>query len=357
MNGNLKVRCSGGSHQSHQSHQSQRARHPHRSRWSVGAALLLAGALSSLAGSPATAADYPTKPIQVLIPFATGGATQALSERVGVEMGKELGQPLVGDYRGGAGGTIAAEAAARATPDGYTLFMGATGALAVAPAVSKVARYNAATDFQGVALIATTPYVLVINSKFPVRTLKELIEYARANPGKLNFASSGTGGADHIAGEILQKMANFSMTHVPYKGAGPYLQDLLAGRIDVAIISPIPIRAMIEAGRVRALGVTTPHRSQAPFLKDIPTIAEEGVTGYNITAWYGYLVPARTPADVVNRLAGAAAKAINLPANRDWLLSQGLSPGTLSPAEFTGFVAAESKKWGDFAKQLNIQVE
>ena len=321
------------------------------------AATLASAALTALTVQSARAQAYPTKPINVLIPFATGGATQALSERVGVEIGRELGQPLVGDYRGGAGGTIAAEAAARAAPDGYTLFMGATGALAVAPAVSKVARYNAATDYAGIALIATTPYVLVINSKFPMRNLKELIEYARANPGKLNFASSGMGGADHIAGEILQKMANFTMTHVPYKGAGPYLQDLLAGRIDVAIISPIPIRPMIEAGRVRALGVTTPQRSQAAFLKDIPTIAEEGVTGYNITAWYGYLAPAKTPQEIINRVAAAASKSINLPANREWLLSQGLSPGTLSPAEFGNFVAAEAKKWGDFAKQLNIQVE
>ena len=323
-------------------------------RWGVAA--VLAG--GSLCGVVAVhAAGYPERPIAVLIPFATGGATQALSERVGREMARDLGQPLVSDHRGGAGGTIAAEAAARAAPDGYTLFMGATGALAVAPAVMKSVRFNPATDFQAIALIATTPYVVAVNTKLPFRNMRELIDYGKANPGKLNFASSGTGGADHIAGEVLQKMAGFRMTHIPYKGAGPYLPDLVSGRIDVAIISPIPIKPFVDAGQVRLLAVTTAQRSPALSLKDVPTIAEQGTTGYNLLAWYGYLAPARTPPDIVARLHAAAMKALADKDNEAWLLAQGLAPGTLTPAEFGQFVNAEFRKWSEYVRSTGIAVE
>ncbi len=323
-------------------------------RWCVAA--VLAGGMLCSAGT-ALAAGYPERPITVLIPFATGGATQALSERVGREIARDLGQPLVSDHRGGAGGTIAAEAAARAAPDGYTLFMGATGALAVAPAVMKSVRFNPATDFQAITLIATTPYVLVVNAKLPFRNMRELIEHAKANPGKLNFASSGTGGADHIAGEVLQKMAGFKMTHIPYKGAGPYLPDLVSGRIDVAIISPIPIKPFVEAGQVRMLAVTTGQRSPAPWLKDVPTIAEQGTMGYNILAWYGYLAPARTPPDIVARIHASAVKALADKDNEAWLLAQGLAPGTLTPAEFGQFVGAEIKKWSEYARSIGVTLD
>ena len=323
-------------------------------KWCV-AAVLAGGVLCGV--GTALAAGYPERPIAVLIPFATGGATQALSERVGREMARDLGQPLVSDHRGGAGGTIAAEAAARAAPDGYTLFMGATGALAVAPAVMKSVRFNPVADFQAIALIATTPYVVVVNAKLPFRNMRELIEHAKANPGKLNFASSGTGGADHIAGEVLQKMAGFKMTHIPYKGAGPYLPDLVSGRIDVAVISPIPIKPFVDAGQVRMLAVTTAQRSPAPWLKDVPTIAEQGTTGYNLLAWYGYLAPARTPPEVVARLHAAALKAVADKDNEAWLLAQGLTPGTLTPAEFGQFVNAEFRKWSDYVRSTGITVE
>ncbi len=328
--------------------------HPHYLNALRAACIAVSALCCPLAG---LAADYPTRPISVLIPFATGGATQALSERVGREIGRDLGQPLVSDHRGGAGGTIAAEAAARAAPDGYTLFMGATGALAVAPAVMKTVRFNPVNDFQAIALIATTPYVLVVNAKLPARNMRELIDYARQNPGKLNFASSGTGGADHIAGEVLQKMAGFKMTHIPYKGAGPYLPDLVSGRIDVAIISPIPIKPFVDAGQVRMLGVTTAQRSPAPWLKDVPTIAEQGTTGYNLLAWYGYLAPARTPADAIARFHGAAAKALADKEIEAWLLAQGLAPGTLSPAEFGQFVNAEVRKWAEYVRSTGISAE
>ena len=314
-------------------------------------------ALSALGLTAALAADYPTRPISVLIPFATGGATQALSERVGREIARDIGQPLVSDHRGGAGGTIAAEVAARAAPDGYTLFMGATGALAVAPAVMKAVRFNPQSDFQAIALIATTPYVVVVNAKLPFKNMRDVIEFGKQNPGKLNFASSGTGGADHIAGEVLQKMAGFKMTHVPYKGAGPYLPDLVSGRIDVAIISPIPIKPFVEAGQVRLLAVTTAQRSAAPFLKEVPTIAEQGTTGYNLLAWYGYLAPARTPPEIINRIHAAAAKALGDKEIEAWLLAQGLTPGALSPSEFGSFVQSEVRKWADYVRTTGVTVE
>jgi tripartite-type tricarboxylate transporter receptor subunit TctC len=307
--------------------------------------------------NPAFSSDYPNRAINVLIPFATGGATQALSERVGRWVGADLGQPLVSDHRGGAGGTIAAQAAARAVPDGYTIFMGATGALAVAPAVMSKVNFDPVKDFIPIALIATTPYVVVVGARSPFETIPELVEYARQHPGKLNFASSGTAGADHIAGEVWQQNMQFKMTHVPYKGAGPYLPDLIVGRIDVAIISPIPVKSLVEAGEVRILAVTTAQRSQAPHLKDIPTVNEVGGTGYDFPAWYGYFAPANTPAEVVEKLHVSVLKALKDPAIKEWLIAQGLTPGDLSANGFGQLLRAEVKKWSTFATILNIHVE
>jgi len=316
--------------------------------------LLIVGSFFSMS---VNSADYPTRAITVLIPFATGGATQALSERVGREVARDLGQPLISDHRGGAGGTIAAEVTSRAPADGYTLFMGATGALAVAPAVMKSVRFNPTQDFQAISLIATTPYVVVVSSKLPIKTMAELIDYGKKNPGKLNFASSGTGGADHIASEVLQKSLDFKMMHIPYKGAGPYLPDLISGRVDVAIISPIPVKPLVDSGQVRMLAVTTAQRSSAPHLKDVPTVAEQGAPGFNFLAWYGYLAPAKTPVDIITKLHTSISKSL---ADKDieaWLLSQGLTPGNFSPTEFAQFVNSEVKKWADYAKVLNITIE
>jgi tripartite-type tricarboxylate transporter receptor subunit TctC len=300
------------------------------------------------------ASDYPTKPITLFVPFATGGATQTLVERVGREMQRDLGQPLIPDYRGGAGGSIAAEAAARSPHDGYTLFMGATGALAVAPAVMKV-RFDPEKDFVPIALIATTPYVMVINTKLPFKNLQDLIQYAKQNPGKLNFGSSGAGGSDHIACEVFQKMAGITITHIAYKGAGPLMPDLISGRIDMAILSPIPVKPQVEAGTLRMLGVTTKQRS--PSLKDVPSIAEQGLPAYDLLAWYGFFAPAGAPAEVVTRINAAALKAL---ANKDvesYLLSQGLTPGTLTPAAFGELVRKDITQWGDYARSTGVRIE
>jgi tripartite-type tricarboxylate transporter receptor subunit TctC len=252
------------------------------------------------------------------------------------------------------GGTIAAETAFRTAPDGYNLLMGSTGALAVGPAVMKVG-FDPIKDFSPIALIATTPYVLVVNSRLPIHSLAELIAYAKLHPGKMNFGSSGTGSTDHIAGEVLQKMAGIKFTHIPYKGIGPLLPDLLSGRLDVAILSPIPFKASSSTGQLRALGVTTKQRS--PALEGVPSIAEQGFPTYDLYAWYGFLAPAGTPTAVVNRMNAATMKALS---NKDvaaYLKSQGLTAGKGSPTEFAHFVKSEIALWQHLVELTGVTIQ
>ncbi|CAN5478384.1 tripartite tricarboxylate transporter substrate binding protein [soil metagenome] len=291
---------------------------------------------------PARAAEYPDKTITVVMPYAAGGATQALIERLSRTIQHDTGNAMIPDYRGGAGGTIAADMVANARPDGYTLLMGSTGALAVGPAVMKV-RFDPVKDFVPIALIATTPYVMVVNSKLPIHTVKELVEYAKANPGKLNFGSSSVGSTDHIEWEVFQKMAGITSTHIPYKGMGPLLPDLISGRIDVAVMSPIPARPYIASGDFRPLGVTTKERSAS--MKDVPTIAEQGFPDYNMQAWYAFLAPAGTSPAMIDRLNKLTNKALRDKDMAEYLTTQGLTAGNGSPKEFASFLRGELALW------------
>lgn len=306
----------------------------------------------------AQAGDYPKQPINVLVPFGTGGAAQALAERVGREIAKNIGQPLVHDYRGGAAGLIAAGAAAKAQPDGYTMFMGVPSALIVAPTVMKsVTRFDPEADFDAVAPIASTPFVLFINAKLPVANLKELIEYGKKNPGKLNFGSIGANGTDYIAGKVLQNAAGFEMTNVPYKSVGALLPDVISGRVDVGILSPIPVKPFVESGQLRLLALTSAERSQSPSLKDVPTVAEQGVPGYDIVSWYGYFAPAGTPPQAIARFQQATAQALQNPDVQAYLLQQGLNPMKLSSKDFGDYFLADLHKWQRFVQETGIKAE
>ncbi len=320
----------------------------------------IAAACVSLAALPAlaSAADYPDSMIKVIVPFGPGGAAQALAERVGAEIAKNIGQPLVHDYRGGAAGMIAAEAAAKASPNGYTVLMGVPSALIVAPLVMKsVARFDPVKDFEPIAGIAATPFVLFINSKLPIKNLRELIDYGKKNPRKLNFGSLGANGTDFIAGQVLQNEAGFEMTNVPYKSVAALLPDVISGRIDVAILSPIPIKPFVDTGKLRMLAVTSAQRSMSPSLKNVPTVAEQGVPGYDIVSWYGYFAPAGVSPAMIQRFHQAAVKALSDKDIKAYLLDQGLTPITLSTADFGKSYSSDLRKWAKFVRETGIPVQ
>ena len=276
------------------------------------------------ATTPAAAADFPNKPLKLIIPFATGGAVTFLTEHIMKEMETELGQPIVRDYRGGAGGTIAMEMAAAAPADGYTMFIVSTSQ-AISAGVYDTLKTNVVKDFAPVTLLASTPYVLVINPEIPAQNVQQLIAYGKSNPGKLILGTSGAGNSDHIIGQEFARIAGIELVHVPYRGAGPAIPDLLTGRVNVTFFSPLPTKQHVESGKLRLLGVTTKQRS--PAMPNVPSIAEQGLPDYDFPGWYGLAVPAGTPRDVVATLQRAAAAALRKQSVKDFLASSGLSPG------------------------------
>ena len=316
----------------------------------------LAGALLAtlalLAMTSVRAADFPNKPLKLIIPFATGGAVTFLTEHIMKEMEAELGQPIVRDYRGGAGGTIAMEMAAAAPADGYTMFIVSTSQ-AISAGVYQNLKTNVVKDFAPVTLLALTPYVLVINPDIPAKNVQELIAYGKANPGKLILGTSGAGNSDHIIGSEFARMAGIEMVHVPYRGAGPAIPDLLTGRVNVTFFSPLPTKQHVESGKLRLLAVTTRQRS--PAMPNVPTIAEQGLADYDFPGWYGLAVPAGTPKEVVATLQRAAAAALSKQSVKDFLQSNGLSPGGGPSAEFGTFLASETARWSSLARKMNIK--
>ncbi len=314
----------------------------------MGAALLLAGT------APAPAAEFPNKPIKLIIPFATGGAVMFLTEQIMKEMEAELGQPIVRDYRGGAGGTIAMEMAANAPADGYTMFV-VSLSQAISAGVYDNLKVDVTKDFAPVTLMALTPYVLVINGELPVQNVQQLVAYGKKNPGKLILGTSGAGNSDHIIGEEFARAAGIEMIHVPYRGAGPAIPDLLTGRINVTFFSPLPTKQHVEAGKLRLLGVTTKQRS--PAMPNAPSIAEQGFPDFDFPGWYGLAVPAATPPDVVARLQRAAAAALSKQSVKDFLTSNGLTPGGGPSAAFGALLKSETVRWSGLAKKMGVKPE
>jgi tripartite-type tricarboxylate transporter receptor subunit TctC len=305
-------------------------------------------------GQAALAQAWPSKPIKLIVPFPPGGGTDTFARPLAARLGTQLGQQVVIDNRGGAGGTIGAAAAAKSAPDGYTLFMGAVHHT-VAPSVYKSLPYDLEKDLVPITGVAYVPDVLVVNTKVPAKDLKELIAYAKANPGKMNYGSSGNGTSRHLAGEIFNKMAGTSIAHVPYKGSGPAMSGLLGGEIQMIFEGLGSAAAHIRSGSIRALAVTSPKRS--PAFPEIPTMAEAGLPGFESISWYGLWAPAGTPPEIVKRLQAEVAKALASPDIAQTWFAQGADPGGEPSDQFARYIRAEIEKWGKVARENKITVE
>nr|WP_238160509.1 tripartite tricarboxylate transporter substrate binding protein [Pigmentiphaga sp. H8] len=315
---------------------------------------VLAGAAGLALPALAHAQNFPSQPVRLVVPFPPGGTTDILARQLAAELQKNWGQPVVVENRAGASGTIFSEQLAAMQPDGYTLMLTATHHV-INPGLYKNLRYNTRTDFTPIAQVAAVPNVLVVNHAFPARTVQELIAYARQHPGKVDFGSAGTGGANHLSGELFKSMTGIQMTHIPYKGAAPALNDLLGGQIPVMFDSVPGVIQHIKSGRLRALGVTSLKRS--PALPDVPTLDEAGVKGFEATAWFGLYGPGRMSPELANRLSADVRKALSSPTVRKEFAAQGAEPGTMTQPEFAAFVDAELSKWSKVIADANIKID
>jgi tripartite-type tricarboxylate transporter receptor subunit TctC len=316
--------------------------------------LLLAAASFSLA-SLTHAQDWPTRPLRMIVPTAPGGGTDFTGRLVAAKLSEALGQQVVVENRGGGGGSVGADNAAKSTPDGYTLLLGSIATHAVNPVLYKKLPYDHIKDFAPVSLIGTVPNVLVVHPSLPAKTVQEFIAYAKANPGKINYGSSGVGSPPHLSMELLRSLTGINMVHVPYKGAGPAQADLLGGQVQAMCTSLAGQIGLIKAGRVRALGVTTAKRN--PQLPEVPTIAESGVPGYEVTIWYGVFAPVATPKAIVQRLNTEMVKLLNATEMKERMAQQGMDPAPSTPAELAAFVKVETAKWAKAAKDSGATAE
>ncbi|HEX4894966.1 MAG TPA: tripartite tricarboxylate transporter substrate binding protein [Solimonas sp.] len=317
------------------------------------AGLALAAAVAAPLGAHAQA--YPTKPVTIVVPFAAGGTTDILARVIGQALNKELGQSVVVDNRAGAGGNIGAQLAAKAVPDGHTLFMGTVGTHAINQSLYKKLPFDPVKDFAPLTRVAMVPNLLVAHPGKPYKNVKELIAYAKANPGKVNFGSSGSGSSIHLSGELFNALAKVDMVHVPYKGSAPAVTDLVGGQIDIMFDNMPSAIQHVRSGRLRALAVTTAKRS--PELPDVPTIAEAGVPGYEATSWFGMFAPAGTPAPVVARLHTALVKVLADPEVKKKMAEQGAEPYSEKPEQFAEFIRKETAKWSKVVKESGASAD
>jgi tripartite-type tricarboxylate transporter receptor subunit TctC len=307
-----------------------------------------AGLLALLGAMGPARADYPDRPVTIVVGFPPGGPSDVLARLVARKLSELLGQPFVVDNRPGAGGNVAGEVVAHAEPDGYTLLMGNNSILATNASLYAKTGFDPEKDFAPISLIGSQPNILVINPNVPANTLGQLIDYAKANPGKLNFASSGYGAAAHLAGELFKTMAQIDIVHVPYKGAGPALQDVISGQDQMMFATAASVLGMIKGGQVRALGVTTLKRTA--ILPDLPTMDELGLKGFEATTWHGLVAPEGTPKDVIATLHRAVVAALNDPQMRHSLAELGVDIGADTPEEFTAYIKSEVPKWAAVIK-------
>ncbi len=301
------------------------------------------------------AGAYPSRPVRVVVPFPAGGTTDILARAIAQRLSEAMGQPFIVDNRPGAGGNLGAELVAKSAPDGYTLLMGTVGTHAINPGLYPKMPYDHIKDFAPVLLVAGVPNILEVNPNVPVHTVAELIAYAKANPGKLNFASSGAGTSIHLSGELFKTMAGVSMQHVPYKGSAPALQDLMGGQVDLMFDNLPSSIALIKGGKLRPIAVTSATRSTA--LPDIPTIAESGLPGFEASSWFGLLAPAGTPPAIVDKINAEGNKWLASTDAKDKLGSQGAITGGGSPNDFVGHIAAETVKWAKVVKESGAKVD
>ena len=303
---------------------------------------------------PALAQAWPNKPIKLIVPFPPGGGTDTFARPLAQKLAAQLGQSVVIDNRGGAGGNIGATAAAKSAPDGYTFLLGAVHHT-VAMTVYKTPGFDVEKDLMPITGVAYVPDVLVINSKLPATNVRELITYAKANPARINYGSSGNGTTRHLAGEIFNRMTGTAITHIPYKGSGPAMTGLIGGEVQLIFEGLGSAATHIRANSIRALAVTSPRRSAA--FPDIPTMAEAGVPGFESQSWYGMWAPAGTSPEIVRRMHAEVVKALASPDLAATWAAQGADPGGESPEQFGRFIRTEVEKWGKVARDLKISAE
>jgi tripartite-type tricarboxylate transporter receptor subunit TctC len=312
-------------------------------------ALLLALSFNSIQAQEA----WPTRPVRFILPFPPGGGTDILGRLIAERLSASLGQPVVTENRGGAGGNVGAEAAARSAPDGYSIVLVAPS-LAISPTLYSKINYDPVKDFAPVSLVATVPNVMITQPSLPGQ-LQEFIAFARSRPGALNFGSGGAGTSNHLAGELFNIVTGAKLVHVPYKGVNLAMQDVLAGNVHLVFIGIPAAAPHIKAGKLRALALVAPQRSSA--LPEVPTVAEAGLKDFEVTTWYGVLAPAGTPRNVITRLNSELVKIMHSPELKEKLAATGTEPLTSTPEEFAAYIKREIAKWGDVVRKAGVKAD
>ena len=310
-------------------------------------------ALTFAAGAASAQADFPNRPVTLIVSAAPGGTTDIAARLIAQPLGAALGQSVVVENKPGASGGIAAQAVARAKPDGYTLLLQYSGFQVITPHVTPAAGWDPIKDFSPVANVLSAPQVVVVRPDLPIKSLKELVAYAKANPGKLNYASSGNGSLQQVATELLNQMAGTQITHIPYKGTGPALNDLLGGAVDMTITTPPPLLGQIAAGKLRALAVT--GNARLPSLPDVPTAAEAGYPDLIVSSWFAMYAPKDTPAPVVDKIAGEIQKIMKTDEFRKKAAEQGAEAEFMGPAKLAEYTQQEYDRWGKVVKAAGIK--
>ena len=317
---------------------------------------MLAATLAMVFFAGAGAAAYPERPIRLVVPYPPGASTNdILGRALAPRLAARLGQQVVVDNRAGASGTLGSELVAKAAPDGYTLLVAVASPLALGPSVYPKLGYDSVRDFAHVARFAAIPYAMVVNLSFPATNVKELIALAKAKPGHINFASSGTGGTPHLCSELFKLQAGIDMTHIPYKGAGIATIDVVGGQVQMFCTGLTALTGLIKSGKVRALGIASLKRS--PQMPELPTISEQGLAGFEVNSWTGVVAPAKTPPAIVRRLHAEITAIVNDADMRNFLLSQGAEPALMGPEEFRDYIKADIAKWAKVIKAAKIQIE
>ena len=310
-------------------------------------------ALLLLLPALAWAQPFPNRPLRIIMPFPAGGSVNdVIGRALAQRLDEPLGQQVIFDNRSGAAGTVGSEMVAKSPPDGYTLLLGVTGPLTIAPHVYPKLGYDTLRDFAPVANVALAPYIFVVHPSVPVKNIKELVAFAKAHPGELRFASAGTGGTPHLCTELLMSMTGINMLHIPYKGGAPAMIDTVAGHTQVYCTSVTNAAPLMKQGRIRAIGVTTAKRSA--LLPEVPTLDEQGIKGFDVAQWLGILAPAKTPQPVVQRLYQEIARVVNGADMSNFIRQQGGEPALMTPDEFGALIRVELERWGKLVKSVKL---
>ena len=318
-------------------------------------ALSIAGAIGSAHAQATAAKDYPARPIRIVVTFTPGGPTDIVARAVGQKLSEAWGQTVVVDNRPGAAGNIGMDLVAKAPADGYTLVLGSFGPMIISPFVYSKLPYDPVKDFAPITLAATSWFFLVVHPSMPVKSVKELIAFAKSKPGGLTFSSSGNASPSHLGGELLRTVGGIDLTHVPYKGGAPAVAAVMTGEVQMAIESPPPIVPQVKAGKLRALGAARPTRS--PLLPDVPTISEAGLPGFHVGSWYGFLAPAGTPKPIIDKLNAEMVKAIRSQELRERFAAVGADSVGDSPSDFAAFIRADLKKWEKVVRATGVKAD